>query len=375
MRSKLVILLTVFSSVFCMAQKAGDLFRDKNYQELVKLEKDSNNLSSRELYMLGYAFFQLENDARAVAFYDKAISKGLDSAYVHCDKGIALRYSRYYGEAIKEFDMAIKKAPHNQMYRSEKGFAHYYAGDLPKAFDVFLEAQKSPNSVQAPFYMVPRIYQENGELDKALDGFNKALKHISKDNEYYVSTLADIGWLEYAYTKNYARSAEAYAVALQLNKKKYDLYSGLMKALNAEKLYARADSIFDLMKKAYDRMDFSDQEMKFKNVVIDEDEWRGQKLSVYRSLAEPQESPDAYYKVYLLNKEGDKAERTFMVEKSASGSGAAVYQLCEKIKKTGAQLIYPQGWDQESVPLEDLKRLVILVLEGKVKAVASSNGK
>jgi tetratricopeptide (TPR) repeat protein len=375
MKHKLVIFLTVFSFVLCMAQKAENLFRDKNYPELVKLEKDSNNLSPRELYMLGYAFFQLENDSRAVAFYDKAIGKGLDSAYVHCDKGIALRYSKYYGEAIKEFDIAIKKAPHNQMYRSEKGFAHYYAGDLPKAFDVFLEAQKLPNSVQAPFYMVPRIYQENGELDKALAGFNKALKHISKDNEYYVSTLADIGWLEYAYTKNYARSAEAYAVALRLNKRKYDLYSGLMKAWNAGKFYARADSVFDLMKRAYDRMDFSDEEMKYKNVVIDEDEWRGQKLSVYRSLAESKESSDAYYKVYLLNKEGDKAERTFMVEKAASGSGTPVYQLCEKSKKAEVHLIYPQSWDSESVPLEDLKKSVMLVLDGKLKAGASSNGK
>lgn len=375
MKYKLVILVTVFSSLFCGAQTAEELFREKNYQGLIRLEKDSSRLSPRELYMLGYAFFQVENDARAVAFYDKAIDKGLDSAYVHCDKGIALRYSKYYGEAIKEFDIAIKKAPNNQMYRSEKGFAHYYAGDLPKAFDVFLEAQKLPNSVQAPFYMVPRIYQENGELDKALSGFNYALKNISKDNEYYISTLADIGALEYGFTKNYSRSAEAYAIALRLNRKKYELYSGLMKALNAEKRYAAADSVFGQMKKAYARYEFPEADMKYKNVVIDEDEWHGQKISIYRSLVQAREVSDASYKIYVLNKEGDEVERTFMIEKSLPAANEPTFRLCEKNKKTGSHLMYPQGWDAEQVPLGELKTSLALVLDGKMKAGSSSTPK
>ena len=105
-------ILLLYSSYH--AQTASELFEGKNYEALVKLESKSDKLTPEDLFKVGYAFFQLENDLQAISFYDKAISKGFDSAYVYYFKGIALRYNQQYDASIQAFDIALKKDPSNQ---------------------------------------------------------------------------------------------------------------------------------------------------------------------------------------------------------------------------------------------------------------------
>jgi len=365
--------LTILLYSCSFGQTSTELYNSKNYQELVKLEKKADILTPDELYMVGFAFFQLENDAKAIQFYDKAINKGLDSAYVHYQKGLSLRYSKHFEEAITEFNIAIKKQPTNQMFMSEKGFVYYYSGQFDKALLVFLEAQKLPNEIQAPFYMVPHIYQHNMEFDKALKGFYEGLNHISKDNECYISTLTDIGKLEFTVTKDFSKSAKAYLQAINLAPKNYELYPKLIKAYNAEKEYSKADSVFSLMKIAYKNKELSEEEMKYKNIPIDEYDWNGQKVTVYKYLEDPKESLDISYNVYLLTKAGDKIERTFMVEKTIRLPDGVKHLLCEKDKKSGSHITYPYGWHTDTISLEDIKKAMGLVLDGKMKQAASSN--
>lgn len=64
--------------------------------------------------MVGFAFFQLENDDKAIEFYDKAIAKGLDNGSVHFYKGLSLCYQKKYDEALIETEISLKKEPNNQ---------------------------------------------------------------------------------------------------------------------------------------------------------------------------------------------------------------------------------------------------------------------
>ena len=372
-KKTLFFILVNFVCSFIYGQTISELYNDKNFQAVVKFEKNAGRLSPEELYMVGFAFFQLENDNKAIEFYDKAISRGLDSAYVHYDKGLSLRYAKRFDEAIKEFDIAIKKAPSNQMYMSEKGFAYYYSGQMDKALSVFLEAQSLPNDFQAPFYMVGHIYHIKNEFNKALEEFYNALKHISKDNTYYLSTLTDVGQLEYTVTKDFEKSAKAYEEAISITPQNYKLYPKLIKAYNAGKQHTNADRIFGLMKIAFERNELAEEEMEFKNIAIDEYEWEGQKITVYKYLIDPQKSLDISYKVYLLTKAGDKIERTFMVEQTVQNQDNVKHLLCEQDKKTGRHITYPYGWKTDDIPLDDLKKAVGLVLDGKMKQGASSN--
>jgi len=84
-------------------------------------------------------------------------------------------------------------------------------------------------------------------------------------------------------------------------------------------------------------------------------------------------SLDISYKVYLLSKTDKKIEKTFMVEKTSQNPDNIKHLLCEKDKKTGSHITYPYGWKTDYIPLAELKKAVILVLDGKMKQAASSN--
>ncbi|MGZ4055464.1 MAG: tetratricopeptide repeat protein [Bacteroidia bacterium] len=373
MRKILTFILTIILYSYSYGQTTTELYKNKNYQELVKLEKKSDKLTPDELYMVGFAFFQLENDNKAIEFYDKAIAKGLDNGSVHFYKGLSLCYQKKYDDAMKEVELALKKEPSNQEFMNQKGLIYKYQGDEDKALVFFEQATKLPNTYGEPFFWVAYIYHGKQDFKKALDLYYIALDSVPKTNSYYLTTLQSIGQLEYTFTKDYLKSAKAYTQVININPKDYEYYPKLIKAYNGAKEFAKADSIFGLMKIAYNNKELSEDDMKFKNVAIDESEWNGQKLTVYKYLVDPKESLDISYKVYLLTKAGDKVERTFMVEQTIQLPGGPKHLLCEKDKKTGSHITYPYGWDTDTIPLENLKKAVGLVLDGKMRQAASSN--
>ena len=166
----------------------------------------------------------------------------------------------------------------------------------------------------------------------------------------------------------------AYLQAIQLDKDNYELYYKLMKSYNAAKEYVKADSIFGLVKIAFEKGKLPKEDMEIKNIVIAQFEWNGQTATIIKSLVDPKESLDISYKVFLLNKEGAKVERRFVVEQTIQlEKNGAKYLLCEQDKNNGDHITYPYGWSTDNIPLDDLEKAVKLVLDGKMKYSAKSN--
>ena len=373
MKKTTILLLTLLLHSFSYGQTATELYNTKDYKALVKLEKKADKLTAEELYMVGYAFFQLENDLKAVEFYDMAIAKDPENGSYHFYRGLSLRYLKQYDEALTAIEIAIQQEPTNQEFVNEKGIIFYDQGEMDKALNVFEEAIKLPNIDGEPFFWVARIYHEKEAYDTALAKYYEAAANAPKTSRYHLASLQTIGQLEYTHTLDNAKSAAAYAQVIAIDPTDYTYYTKLIKAYNGAKEFARADSIFNLMKIAYENKELSEDEMKFKNISIDEYEWNGQKMSVFKYLVDPKESLDLSYKVYLITKEGDKVERTFMVEQTLPLFGGVKHLLCEKDKKTGAHFTYPYGWKTDEIPLDDLKMAVGLILDGKMEPSASSN--
>jgi tetratricopeptide (TPR) repeat protein len=374
MRKISIFIFTVLFYSLSSGQTATELYNNKNYEELVKLEKNANTLTADELYMVGFAFFRLENDNKAIEFYDKAIAKGLNDGSVHFYKGLSLCYQKKYDEALKEIDISLAKEPNNQEFMNQKGEIYRYQGNEDKALEFFVQATKMPNTFGEPFFWVAYIYHGKQDFKKALSLYYIALDSIPQKNSYYQETLESIGKLEYSYTKDYIKSAKAYSQAIQLDKYNYELYYKLMKSYNAAKDYAKGDSIFGLVKNAFEKGELPKEDMEIKTVAIGQFEWNGQIAAIRKSLLDPKESLDISYKVFLLDKEGDKVERRFVVEKTIQiEKNGAKHLLCEQDKKTGDHITYPYGWSTDNIPLDDLERAVKLVLDGKMKYSAKSN--
>lgn len=357
---------------FSSAQTLEEYYKNKNYKEVIKFEKNASNLTADELYYLGFSFFQSEDDEKAVKYYDKAIGKGLNDAYVYFYKALSLRYAKKKEESLAAFDEALKRDPDNQEYMSEKALVYYYNREYDKAMEIFIKARDLPNTFYAPHYMIPHILNVKGDYEGALKGMYNALKIIDEGSEYFISALLDIGRLEYTVTKNYVLSAVAYKKAIDLDPANYDIYPKLMKTYNAGNEFDKADTLFKQMKTAYEKKQLPEDYMKYGNAPVAEWEWNGQNISVYKYFKEPTEIIDPMYKAYLLNKEADKVERTFLTEKTMRLSEDSPDHLfCEKLK-AGAHRTFPYGW-KDKISLFDFRKAVYLVLEGKMEEGASSS--
>jgi tetratricopeptide (TPR) repeat protein len=368
------VILFIFTILLCSAingqDKVVELFQSKDYLSLTTYVDKENSLNSEELYMVGYAFFQLEKDDMAISFYDKAIAKGFDNGNTHFYKCVSLTYLQKYDEAIKEINLALQKEPNNQEYMNQKGLVYKSKGQEDKALDYFEEATRYPNTYGEPFFWVAYIYHGKKDFEKALKCYYIAAQKVPKHNNYYGTTLQSIGQLEYTYTQNFQKSAIAYAEAVALRPKDYKWYSKLIKAYNANKEYSKADKVFELLKAAYNNNELSGIELKDKMVGIDEFEWKKQRLNVYKSIEDPKKVLDISFKVYLLNKSCENIERVFTVEKTIQTQGGTKHLLCEEKKEV--HLTYPYGWKTDTIALEDLKKAIVLILKDELKPTASS---
>ena len=372
MKTTTIILSILFYSI-SYGQSVTELYNNKNYQELIEFEKEAEKLTPEELYMVGFAFFKLEDDNKAIEFYDKSINAGYDEGPVYFYKGVSLFYLKNYDEALKQNDIAIQKEPSNQKYMNQKGEIYRVQGKEDIALEYYEKATKLPNTDGASFFWVANIFHGKQDFKKALSLYYIALDNIPQEKIYYQWTLESIGQLEYTHSKDYLKSAKAYSQAIQFDKENYELYYKLIKSYNAAKYYIKADSIFGLVKKAFENEKLPQEDMEIKTIAIAEFEWNGQTAVIRKSLIDPKENLDITYKVFLLNKEGDKVERRFVVEKTIQiEKDGANFLLCEQDKQTGGHITYPYGWKEENITAEDLEKAVKLVLDGKMKQGASS---
>lgn len=374
MKNILTFIFISFIFICSLGQTVTDLYKNKNYSELIKFEQKGDKLEAQEFHMIGFAYFQLGNDQKAIENYDKAIAKGYDNGSTYFYKGLSFCYLKQYDDAMKNIEIALQKEPENQEFMNQKGLIYKYKGQEDKALNVFEQATKLPNTFGEPYFWIAYIYHGKEDFQKALDLYYIALDKVPKTNSHYQTTLESIGQLEYTFTKNYLKSAEAYSEAIQLDKENYELYYKLIKAYNAGKEYKKGENIFKLVKIAFENGKLPKEDMEIKTIRIAEFEWNGQRATIIKSLVDPKNTLDISYKVFLINKKGDALERRFVIEKTVQfENNGPNHLLCEQDKKTGDHITYPYGWIEDEIPLDDLEKVVKLVLDGKMKYAAKSN--
>jgi hypothetical protein len=160
---------------------------------------------------------------------------------------------------------------------------------------------------------------------------------------------------------------------LKVNPEDYTIHSKLIVSYNAADEFGKADSVFKIMKTAFEKGQLPKDYMEYKSVLVDIFMWNEQKISVNKYFVEPKKTLDVVYKARLLNKTGDKVERTFLTEKSMDlGTLDNTKHLFCETERGGGHRTYPFGWTTETIPLKSLREVVVRVLEEKMTPAASS---
>lgn len=366
-----VILIFLFGIV--NAQTIEELYEEKNFNELIKFVDNTEELTADQLYYVGYAFFQMENDNKAIEMYDKAIAKGLDDDQIYLYKGLSLRYDEQFDKAIDAFKLAIDRNPKGQKNYTELGNTFYFQEKYDSALVYFYKARELEFEHGDPYFKVPNIYHIQENYNKALEEYYISASLINKEALTYIEILKSIGLLEYTHKMNYDKSIKAYSEVISINPKDYNLYSKLIKAYYAKEDYVRGDSIFNIIKSKYESNELPEEMQEVKGELVDEFMWNSQKVSAMKYYKNPQEFAEPIYQFFLIDKTGEEVEKKVLTEKTSTEIVGTKHILCGIDKETGTHYTYPIGWDTDEIDYRELKGYVIMILNGEMKPHASSS--
>ncbi len=366
-----VILTFLFGIV--NAQTIEELYKEKNFNELIKFVDNTEELTADQLYYVGYAFFQLENDKKAIEMYDKAIAKGLDDDHIYLYKGLSLRYDEQYDKAIDVFKLAIDRNPKGQKNYTELGNTFYFQEKYDSALVYFYKARELEFEHGDPYFKVPNIYHIQENYNKALEEYYISASLINKEALTYIEILKSIGLLEYTDKMNYDKSIKAYSEVISINPKDYNLYSKLIKAYYAKEDYVKGDSIFNIIKSKYENNELPEEMQEVKGELVDELMWNGQKVSAMKYYKKAQEFAEPIYQFFLIDKTGEEVKKKILTEKTSSEIVGAKHVLCGIDKETGTHYTYSIVWDTDEIDYRELKGYVIMILNGEMNPQASSS--
>ncbi|MEC5157335.1 hypothetical protein [Chryseobacterium sp. MP_3.2] len=150
----------------------------------------------------------------------------------------------------------------------------------------------------------------------------------------------------------------------------YSFYEKIIKALNAQNKFTEANLYFDKMRGFYRQNLLTEDTMNFKNIAVDEFQWNGQWINVFKYFEVPKETLESLYTVYLIDKSGEKIERKINIEKTIQIKKAdPKYVICEEI--TNGHSTFSKGYTDESFSLRDLRESIIEILKKNQKPAAS----
>lgn len=329
MKKFYIFALLSFSSFF-FAQKVEKLFNEEKFAELVALEKESATFTGEELYQLGFAFFRQENDDKAIEYYEKALKKGFDNAIVYYHIGLSQMYQKKYDEALKNLNIGLDSHP----------LAEFYFEKI-------------------------RIYSIKEDLVNQEKTFLEALQKSSEKDKWYVKIVL-FGGSFYYNQKDFAKSEKIYKDAIIELPKEYEFYGKLIKSLNAQDKFSEANTYFEKMRGFYEKKELPEDEMKFKNLNVDQFTWKNQTVNVHKYFEKPKDMLAPLYVLYLINEKGDKVERRFKIEKTLQIEKTdPEFVICEEIKD--GHSTYPLGFKDDRFTMKELKELMLKILDSKIK--------
>jgi len=127
----------------------------------------------------------------------------------------------------------------NSNYFSGLGDSYISQKKYEKALSTYITATKKNEPIDRPFTMIPQIYAELNQPDKALEAFYKSKETISKESDSYINALYNVGLYEFL-NKDYDKSEIAFKELIELAPNDYNSYAKLIQVYYGKKEYGKA---------------------------------------------------------------------------------------------------------------------------------------
>jgi tetratricopeptide (TPR) repeat protein len=361
-----LISLNAFSQDEITKQLKAD-YESEKYDQIIKEHSEkATEYSAKSLYYIGLAFYMKEDDNNCLKFMDKSIGKNAEDPKPFYIKASTLNYMQKYDEAIKPFQSAIELKADEAEYYSGLGDSYYNIDKLDLALEAYKKAAEQKDCPDRPYSFIAQIYSDQKNNDKALEAFYIARSTISKESNSYINALFNIGLLE-SLKGNYDKAEPAFVELLQLDPTDYHSYAKLIQIYYHRKEYDKANPYKDKLYEAYKKGLLKDNLKEM--FCFDQFNWSDKLIQVFERF-EVKEG-ELYYKhlFYVVNKEND-IEYKIQTENSPISVELGSPKYAIGMDKDGTHSTF--GFIEENFKYDDLKSIVIQILEKEINPTASS---
>ena len=140
-----------------------------------------------DIYALeGLCYLEMDQAAKAVEQFERAMEYGAFSAGNYRDYAIALAYGERYDEAEDMLDKAEKAGLSSGAVSYTRGEVHFAKGEYDSALAAFLDCisqQDDPYMSMRAYIMAGRIYRETGDLSDSRAVLLQALDQLPVQNQ------------------------------------------------------------------------------------------------------------------------------------------------------------------------------------------------
>ncbi|CAM3999518.1 MULTISPECIES: tetratricopeptide repeat protein [Flavobacterium] len=346
-------------------------YEEKSYDLIISKHSDKvNEYPAEAVYYIGMAYYMKADDNNAIKIMDISIKKDKSNPDAHFIKGMTYNYMGQFDKAITSFNTAIELDSKNTNYFSGLGDSYFSQKEYNKALIAYTTATEKNDPTERAFVMIPQVYVQLNQLEKALEAFYKSSEIISKESGSYITILYNIGLYEYL-NKNYDKSEIAYKELIEIAPNDYQSYAKLIQVYYGKKEYEKAKPLREKLYQAYKG---GELEGNLKSMFcFDQFEWNGKLILAFERFAVKE--GQLYYKhVFYIPNEKGETEFTIQTENSPVSVELGGPKYVLGMDKGGAHSTFRYGFN-EDLNYEDLKKTVLLVLEEKIEAGASSRRK
>jgi len=374
MKKILLSIIICFLSISSYAQEQITTELEKAYGEEkydLIISEHSEKVSeypAKAIYYVGLAYYMKADDNNVLKLMDLSIKKDKTDPDTYFIKGMTLNYMEQFEKAIESFNKAIELDSNNANYFSGLGDSYFNQKKYKKALSTYISATKKQENIDRPFTMIPQIYAELNQPEKALKAFYTSKENIAKDSDSYITALYNIGQYELL-NKNYDKAEVALKELVELSPTDYHSYSKLVQVYYGKKEYKKAEPYKQKLYQAYEQ---GVLEGNLRNeFCFDQFVWNDKLVFGFERFAE---KPDKiYYKhvFYVTDEQTGKTEFTIQTENSPISIEHGHEKYILGMDKNGTHSTFNYGI-KENFEYDYLKKMVLNVLNEEIKATASS---
>lgn len=368
MKKFLLILIICLASLNNYAQEPITTELEKAYDEEkydLIISKHSVKVSeypAKAIYYVGMAYYMKTDDNNVLKLMDLSIKKDKTDPDAYFIKAMTLNYMGKFNKAIESFNKAIELDSSNSNYFSGLGDSFLNQEKFDKALSAYITASEKKEPIDRPFTMIPQLYAELNQPEKALEAFYKSKSTISKESDSYINALYNIGLYEFL-NKEYDKSEIAYIELNELAPNDYNSYVKLIQVYYGKKEYSKVKPLKEILYQAYKQGKLKDNLKSM--FCFDQFEWNGKLILAYERFAVKE--GELYYKhiFYVPNEKGE-TELTIQTENSPISVKLGGPKYVLGMDKNGTHSTFQYGFE-ENFNYDDLKKAVMLVLDEKIK--------